>query len=379
MQTNAIAPPDTYEHLLQTLSTMLLQIHALQVQMQENEAPDVHAVSSGLATLEQMTQDMLSAVRVLTDEQSLPELEGHTLADALSQLVEEAAEQFGLSSRIAFSGVEEQSRPDEHNLLHAAERVLYLFVREALYQIEQHRETRRLRLTLNYGLDEVYLSLEDDGLPASVADETATSQSAAPPFAADDPASTQTKAYNTAVMTDLCYRIQQLGGSLEVVQMEERGTRFAAHVPYIPHIHEVADEATLPPSASSERIHVLIVDAQSVIRAGLHHLLESTPDIQIVGEATDGVQAVSETLELGPQVVLLDAQLPNGQSLEALRQIKQLNLNTRVLLLTTQDREEALYETLRAGADGYIFKESAAAELAQAIRVVARGEVHIQP
>jgi DNA-binding NarL/FixJ family response regulator len=379
MQTNAVAPPDSYEHLLQTLSTMLLQIHALQVQMQGNEPPDIQTVSSGLATLEQMTQGMLSAVRSLTDEQPLPELEGRTLADALSQLIEDAAEQLGLSTRIAFSGIDEQGRSDEHSLLHAAERVLYLFVREALYQIEQHRETRKLRLTFNYGSDEVYLSLEDDGLPASIPDETDTSESAAPPFAVDDSASAQSETCNTAVMADLRYRIQQLGGTLEVVQMEERGTRFAAHVPYIPHMHEATEVPVALSSVSAEHIHVLIVDARSVIRAGLHHLLEATPDIQVVGEAVDSVQAVSETLELGPQVVLLDAQLPDGQSLEALRQIKQLNLNTRVLLVTTQDREETLYETLRAGADGYIFKESSAAELAQAIRVVARGEVHIQP
>ncbi|MBV9707619.1 MAG: response regulator transcription factor, partial [Chloroflexi bacterium] len=108
-------------------------------------------------------------------------------------------------------------------------------------------------------------------------------------------------------------------------------------------------------------------------------LLESYGDLAVVGEAADGVQAVSETLELGPQVVLLDAQLPNGQSLETLRQIKQLNLDTRVLLLSIQNREEYLYEALRAGADGYVLKDITADELAQAIRIVARGETLVQP
>jgi DNA-binding NarL/FixJ family response regulator len=184
-------------------------------------------------------------------------------------------------------------------------------------------------------------------------------------------------------MTDLRYRIEQLGGLVDIQRLEQRGTHFAVHIPYIPPLRPSVPEATrsdMPAApSSSEQIHVLIVDAQAVIRAGLHHLLEAVADIQVVGEAADGVQAVSEALELGPQVLLLDAQLPNGQSLEALRQIKQLNLTTRVLLLTTQDREEYLYETLRAGADGYIWKESAAEELAQAIRTVAGGEVHIQP
>jgi DNA-binding NarL/FixJ family response regulator len=385
MQINAISPPDPYERLLQALSTMQLQIRTLQVQVQ-HPPPDFQAISSDLTTLEQMTQEMLSVVRALTGEQPLPELEGRTLADALSRLVEETAEQLGLSSRIALSGIDEQGRSEEHILSHIADRVLYLFTREALYHIEQHQGTRKLRLTLNYGPNEVTLALEDDGLPVSITIESA-SNGAAPPFSFDEPTTIQTESSATAVMTDLRYRIEQLGGSFEVRQMEERGTRFAAHIPYILHTHEtgeppasVASQPSLAaPSTASERIHVLIVDNQSVIRAGLHHLLETITDIQIVGEAADGVQAVSETLELGPQVVLLDAQLPNGESLEALRQIKQLNLNTRVLLLTTQDREEVLYETLRAGADGYIFKESAVEELALAIRTVARGEVHIQP
>lgn len=389
MQTNAISPPDPYERLLQTLSTMQLQIRTLQLQVQQQHPPpDLVEINAGLTTLEQMTQGMLSVVRALTGEQPLPELEGRTLADAVSRLVEETAEQLGISSRVAFSGIDEQGHSEEHILSHTAERVLYLFAREALYHIEQHQGTRRLRLNLNYGPDAVSLNLEDDGLPATTVSED-TPDDAAPPFAFDESAITARNASSTtAVMTDLRYRIEQLGGTIEVQQMAERGTRFTAHIPYILYASETTSPPAesdnqpalaLPSSPATELIRILIVDNQSVIRAGLHHLLETITDIQIVGEAADGVQAVSETLELGPQVVLLDAQLPNGESLEALRQIKQLNLNTRVLLLTTLDREEALYETLRAGADGYIFKESVVEDLALAIRVVARGEVHIQP
>jgi DNA-binding NarL/FixJ family response regulator len=133
--------------------------------------------------------------------------------------------------------------------------------------------------------------------------------------------------------------------------------------------------ATSPPTS----VRVLVVDGQAVTRAGLRRLLETYKDLRVVGEAADGVQAVSETLELGPQVVVMDTHLPNGQSIEALRQIKQLNLETRVLLLSAQDREEYLYETLRAGADGYVLKDIAPDELAQAIRGVARGEILVQP
>ena len=128
-----------------------------------------------------------------------------------------------------------------------------------------------------------------------------------------------------------------------------------------------------------EKIRILVVDNLAVSRAGLRRLLESYADLQVVGEAADGVQAVSETLELGPQVVLMDALLPNGQSMEALKQIKQLNLNAHVLLLAAQYREEFLYETLQAGADGYVLKDIAPDELAEAVRAVARGEMLVQP
>jgi DNA-binding NarL/FixJ family response regulator len=153
-------------------------------------------------------------------------------------------------------------------------------------------------------------------------------------------------------------------------------TRAAAAPIVQPEAQSAQEETTPMPDA---QVTVLIVDSQTVTRAGLHRLLETYAGIQVIGEAADGVQAVSETLELGPQLVLMDMQLPGGQSLEALRQIKQLNQATRVLLLSAQDREEYLYETLRAGADGYILKDIAPDELAQAIRAVAHGEMLVQP
>jgi len=121
------------------------------------------------------------------------------------------------------------------------------------------------------------------------------------------------------------------------------------------------------------------VDGQAVSRAGLRRLLESYPDLEIVGEAGDSMQAVSETAELLPQIVLIDAQLPENGALETLRQLRQLNAETRALLLAGQEDEELLYEAMRAGAGGYVSKEVAPDELAQAVRAVARGEVLLQP
>jgi DNA-binding NarL/FixJ family response regulator len=307
----------------------------------------------------------------------LPDLIGVTLMEALSRAVEETAERLRLSSRVVFSG-------EERPLPSYTERLLYRIAQEALYQVEQHINAHKLRFTFSYGHDEVQISIEDDGTSADGEEETPV------PHFRDAGENGHTPGRNElstayAPYIDLRHRVEHLGGSLEVNAQQEQGTRVQARIPYsAPNVEaqSIAPSTplTVPASEHSmEHIHILVVDNQAVSRAGLRRLLESYPDLEVVGEAADGVQAVSETLELGPQVVLMDANLPNRQSLEALKQIKQLNLDTQVLLLSAQDREEFLYETLRAGAGGYVLKDIAPDELAQAIRAVARGEVLVQP
>lgn len=375
---------------LQTLSAMLIQLSTLQVLLND-AAPDLATLRTGLQTLEHMTHEVLDNVRDTIESLPLPQLEGIELPEALSQLVEETAEQLGISSRISFSGVDDQGRPElEAHLSCQAERLLYLVAREALYQVEQHQGARRVRLTLNYGQDDVQMSIEDDGVNTGAqvveADEALVGILTIP-----QEGNTLRRAA-TSIINDLRYRLECLGGTLEinVVQdQEKQGTRVHVQLPY-KYSGKLADTAIVaaePPSLPNtdsaadahDSVRLLIVDNQTVTRAGLVHLLTSYADLQVIGEAADGVQAVSETVELGPQVVLMDAQLPGGQSLEALRQIKQLNPDTAVLLLSAQDREDYLYETLRAGANGYVLKDIAPDELARAVRTVARGEVLVQP
>src|SRR5256714_6770567 len=367
-----------HEHLVEMLSAILLQLNALQTVV-HNDKPDLNAMRNGLARMEQITREAIHEIRSSGDEIPLPELVGFTLVEALSHAVEETAERLRLSSRVVFSG-------DERHLPSYTERLLYRIGQEALYQVEQHINARKLRFTFSYGHDEVQISIEDDGILPTGEEETPV-----PHFrdAGDNRHTSGRNELSTAYgpYIDLRHRVEHLGGSLEVSAQPEQGTRVHARVPYTaPNVGAqfIAPSAT-PSSAPvnehpiTEHIHVLVVDNQAVSRAGLRRLLESYPDLEVVGEAADGVQAVSETLELGPQVVVMDANLPNRQSLEALKQIKQLNLDSRVLLLSAQDREEFLYETLRAGADGYVLKDIAPDELAQAIRAVARGEVLVQP
>ena len=128
-------------------------------------------------------------------------------------------------------------------------------------------------------------------------------------------------------------------------------------------------------------ITVLLVDDQAMVRAGFRMLLEAEPDIQVVGEAEDGVVAVSTVRSLKPDVVLMDIQMPVMDGLEATRHIvaKQSKVPTRVLILTTFERDDYIFESLRSGASGFILKNAPPEDLINAIRVVAGGNALLAP
>ncbi len=126
---------------------------------------------------------------------------------------------------------------------------------------------------------------------------------------------------------------------------------------------------------------VLLVDDEQLVRAGFRLILESEQDIDVVGEAGDGAEAFRLTKELDPDVVLMDIQMPGTNGLEATRQIAALGRKetSRVLILTTFEVDEYVYEALRAGASGFLLKRTPAADLLAGIRVVAGGEALLAP
>lgn len=128
-------------------------------------------------------------------------------------------------------------------------------------------------------------------------------------------------------------------------------------------------------------IKVLLVDDQAMVRAGFRMFLDAEVDIDVVGEAGDGAAAVSAARNLRPDVVLMDIQMPEMDGLEATRQIigAQDELFTRVLILTTFERDEYIFESLRSGASGFILKNAPPEDLIAAIRVVAEGKALLAP
>ena len=121
-------------------------------------------------------------------------------------------------------------------------------------------------------------------------------------------------------------------------------------------------------------VRVLIVDDQALVRAGFRMILESEPDIEIVGEAGDGEEALTAARELNPDVVLMDICMPNLDGLEATRRLVDGGGAVRVLMLTTFDLDEYVYEALRAGASGFMLKDTPPEQLVAAIHVVASGD-----
>jgi DNA-binding NarL/FixJ family response regulator len=126
-------------------------------------------------------------------------------------------------------------------------------------------------------------------------------------------------------------------------------------------------------------IRVGVVDDQALVRSGFTVLLRSASDIDVVGEASDGREAIELVEREGPDVVLMDIRMPEMNGLEATRHILGSGSATRVLILTTFDLDEYVYEALRAGASGFLLKDTLPDELLSAVRVVAGGEALLAP
>jgi DNA-binding NarL/FixJ family response regulator len=126
-------------------------------------------------------------------------------------------------------------------------------------------------------------------------------------------------------------------------------------------------------------IRVLLVDDQALVRGGFRLILDTREDLEVVGEAEDGREAVELARRLHPDVILMDVRMPNVDGVEATRRLTALGEPARVLILTTFDLDEYVYEAIRAGASGFLLKDVQPTQLVDAVRVVAAGEALLAP
>ncbi len=129
----------------------------------------------------------------------------------------------------------------------------------------------------------------------------------------------------------------------------------------------------------TETIRILIADDHAIVREGLRALIGTKPDMDLVGEAADGVEAVLKARSLRPDVILLDLVMPRKDGIEAIGEIKRENPKARILVLTSFAEDEKVFPAIQSGALGYLLKDSSPQELLQAIRQVYRGESSLHP
>jgi DNA-binding NarL/FixJ family response regulator len=126
-------------------------------------------------------------------------------------------------------------------------------------------------------------------------------------------------------------------------------------------------------------LSVLIVDDQALVRAGFRMILDAEEDIDVAGEAADGADAVAEAQRLKPDVILMDVRMPQVDGIEATRRVLADGLDTKVVMLTTFDMDEYVYDALRAGASGFLLKDVPPEQLVAGIRAVAQGDALLAP
>ena len=127
----------------------------------------------------------------------------------------------------------------------------------------------------------------------------------------------------------------------------------------------------------TSRCRILIADDHALFRKGLQMILSDRSDLEILGEAADGLELLRQVRKLNPQVVLLDISMPNLRGLEAIPEIRSINPGVKIVILTMHRNEEFLFEAISAGADGYLLKDDTEKDLLQAIRTVAQGSIYV--
>lgn len=126
-------------------------------------------------------------------------------------------------------------------------------------------------------------------------------------------------------------------------------------------------------------ITVLIADDYQIVRLGLTHIIEEQDDMSVIARAKNGEEAIKKTIDLEPDVVIMDVHMPNMDGLTATEKIKEVNSKSKVIMLTMDDRDDLLFQSLKAGALGYLLKSDSDKDLITAIRTVHEGQIYLKP
>src|SRR5690606_35800167 len=290
---------------------------------------------AALSAIKQASAEALGEVRsVLATLRAADEAAPRTPALGLDRLAELTGDA-GLPVQTSIVGTARPLPPE-------VDRAAYRIVREALTNVRRHAGAgAAARVVVEYGAKELVVRVDDDGGGAT-------------------PAAPVNEGTGIGGMRE---RAEALGGS-------------PAAGPRVPGGGPAAGAA-----GGAGRIRVLIADDQALVRAGFRALLDAAPDIDVVGEASDGVHAVRLAAQTDPDVILMDIRMPGMDGLEATRRIAADpdRAGTRIVILTTFELDEYVFEALRSGAAGFLVKDTEPVDLVRGVRAVAAGDALLSP
>lgn len=350
---------EIHDTLAQSLTVMIIQL--------ENAGRLIgHETETARAELESARE----VARHSLDEARRSVWDLHPVQEGSKSLTEEIrlevgrAIEEGIHASIQVEGIEPEAM-DARNKL-AALRI----TQEALSNVRRHSKAKTAAVRISYGASGVELLISDDGTGF----ESSQTQGMLSPTGGG------------FGLTSTHERGRLAGGHIGIHSEPGKGTQIAARIPYQPSGEEPSHlQGTLTiadPSKgkeSSSPIRILVVDDQEVVRRGIRSMLEQSDDLVVVGEAGDGEEALERVRTLAPDVVLLDVQMPNLDGVETTRRLREAGLTAQVILLSVYAKDEYIFDGLRAGARGYILKDTAAEDLSRAIRTVHRGGSLLEP
>ncbi len=331
-----------HEDLQQMLASALMQLQSFQ-------GRDLRPVK---ANVERLIEESIGKSRRLSHELSPPMLRYLGLTAALESLASQMGEQFGLKVELHASA----ERQFEFEPLKV---FLYRTARELLFNVVRHSGAKTARVELSSGKDHVRLVVGDEGRGF-------------------DPAILKSNAFKAGLgLVSIRERANYLGGDLKVESTPGQGGRVILTIPMgvgnnaearlLDPATDRAPVATVLESGGAKNIRVLFVDDHKVMRQGLVKLISAQPDIEAVGEAANGREAVEQALLLKPDVILMDVSMPEMDGIEATKRIKEKMPEVRVIGLSMYEDDPIADSMTKAGAESFLSKTASPARLLEAI------------
>ena len=331
---------DLHDEVNQSLTALLLRIAAAT----EDAPPELRG---RLEETKQLADRAMGELLDLARQLRPTALDDHGLVAALTTHVRDLDRRG--PARASF-----WADPRMTDLSADAQVVVYRVAQEALVNAVRHSGATRIEVNLEPRDAKVRLEVTDNGSGFAFAEEG--------------------KGLGLDGMRE---RALLVGGTLDIDSRPGKGTSVVLEVPAepLPEDGTPSDQPGRLETAGAEaEMKILIADDHGIVRSGVKLLLDRQPDMEVVAEAEDGIDALEQAVRLKPDVVVLDVSMPRMTGLQATHEIKQQSPDTQVLILSMHDDERYLFEALRAGASGYVLKRAADKDLVDAVRAASRGE-----